>query len=189
MLAQGHSDYRQQRLEKLLKALCDAATTTVVPLPVTTANPAPQPLSIDKVPSQFDLPEEKVKPDKDRYRDEWQPHFDTMKYLQHNLRSAPDDIERGKMAHEILRLERICITVWAKRAYFDLYGKEPDVDKGPDLVITDVNALRKNLNNYRTYVSKAKAIVEKNPLDNRAAARVEKYSALVLIIEKKLEHG
>lgn len=176
MFAQGDSPYRKERLIQELKQLADSAAgkISVPDAPVT-----PSTVTIGKV----TLPESRVPEAKDPYRAEWLPRYMEMNNLRARLRDVQDIVERGVMAHKILKLEKDCMSYWVKRDYFHSTGQLVPVAEEAEPV-TDVNQLQKKLGNARSNLSKAKAILKEDPENGRALERFEKYSQMIEQIEK-----
>jgi len=175
VFAQGPSEYRKQRLLDAMKKLKDNAPEHI---PIA---PAPK-----KTARQEVLPENKVQPNEDPYREEWMPLYQRMNFLRHQLHEVKTVQERGMMAHEILDLEQDCKRWWYKRDYYLKYGMNLPEEEKKSEEITDRNELFRNLTNYRTYLSKAEAALKINPGDARAKKKKEKYAPLIRQLETRL---
>ena len=193
MFAQGHSTFRAERLEKELRKINNLAREIDIPVVEETERGiviVTEKVETVTVPiSKHDLGENQVDPKKDPYRDLWMPFYQQMNLLRHNLPLIDDVAERGKMCHEVLRLERICMSYWRRAKYFVKHNKELPEETHAVEPVTDINQLHRKLMNYRTYKTKAVKILQKNPFDVKAKERVEQYTKLIEETEKRIENG
>lgn len=178
MFAQGFTDYRQSRLVEAMNELCQTIPDTPI-------------FSLPKheavVLGKSQMPETRVPQEKDPYYDQWTPLYIQMNNLSARLMDMPDVATRGAAAHEILRLEDACMLFWAKRDYFLRTGLK--MDEGDTIsapIVTDVNMLAKRRANVRTYISKAKAELGKDPGNIKAALRLRDYEAELAGIDQRL---
>lgn len=180
MLAQGHSPYRQKRLEAALRELIAVAQHAPVAQPdivVSTVNAA-------------QLPEHTVPAEQDPYREKWLPFFKEMNLLRHQLRLMPTQTERGAAAHRILELEDICSEWWDRRDYYLRTGEHMPEPEPITTSITDPNALNKRLTTVRTYVTRYKKLLAKRK-DAGTKAKLATFEAERDDLIKKLSktHG
>lgn len=134
------------------------------------------------VESEF-MPETSVRVENDRYRGDWMPLYQKMNMLRHRLEMTGCDVERGRMAHEILDLERNCMEIWDKRDYFLKYGEVKKELKVID-PITDRNMILKRILNLRVNISKYKNHVAK---DKPNPKHVEKLAIFRMELEDLLK--
>jgi hypothetical protein len=177
MLAQGATDYRKGKLVEHLQAVLQTAK------PVT--------IQIAKVPKTVyvkreNTPDARVPEEQDAYRKEWLPLFMEMNNLRHKLRLMPTDEERCDAAFEVLRLQKECMKIWAKRDYELQYGKQPEVKNTGGAVPT--NELKAQQLNLRTYVTKYKKLMDANPLNEKYSTKYETYKVQLDAVNERLKN-
>lgn len=117
-------------------------------------------------------------------RNEWMPFYTEMnikrheldKYIEDEFLNDPEntglDVFRGKLAMEILNLEKQCMAVWAKRDHYLKYKVLPGKTTTDEPVIDKVEAvLRMAL--LKGYIRREKALVKKHPGKANYAARLK----------------
>lgn len=180
MFAQGPSAYRQERLVTALKALLSKAEVVEIVLP-----DKPEPIQLTIAPE--DMPETRVKAEEDPYRDKWYPEFTRMNLLRHRLAGAGSIEERGRMAFEILELERHCKAWWARRDYLLKNGVAMPEEEAPARApMVDHNRLEKRLRTVYTYVTKYANICEEKQQDPATHPLLQQYIKERNSIEKQL---
>jgi len=179
MFQQGHSPYRQTRLEKELRALKDHVKPIAQPV-------ASEPIHVQVAVSQEVLPENKVPKEKDPYRDKWIKEYMEMNFLRHQLGTTYLEGARGKMAHKILKLEQHCMRWWAARDFYSRTGRHIEMDEPTEQTVTDPNALQQQLNNKRSNRSKYKNKLAKDPENPKLQQEFANLDAAVKSLEKQL---
>lgn len=117
------------------------------------------------------LPENAVPPEIDKYIGEWKPLLMQRNHLRARLRDADNDIERGKMAHQILALQDQLEAIWERRDYELRTGEAmPEAKKREP--VTDPKKLQRHVLNLRTYITKTKKTVADNPENDKATKRL-----------------
>jgi len=178
-LKQGKSPYRRERLIELLKKLADKQPEA--------PKVAQEPQLKKVVVGKLILPENRIAEDQDIYRGEWLPIYKEMMNLHARMEDMKPD-ERGKAAHEILRLERTMRYIWWKRDYHLKYKEKID-DEKPTVQVTDANAIRLKLQNARSYRSKVEKLLITQPMNERLLTRLDKYKREIANLEKRLGYA
>lgn len=105
---------------------------------------------------------------------QWVPAFKEMKTLHAQLLLMDTDIERGAAAHQILRLDKFCSDIYAKRDYYKEKGRLPEEKKPDEIVSFDRVGVR--LENVKTYVRRYRSKLKKDPSNEKWAALLKKYT-------------
>jgi len=188
MFDQGFSDYRVKRLEKELRIIKKSfIADKALSVAAVAVGIKAEPETIVVAVKQKVLPENAIKPEQDPYRDEWMPIYQQMNYLRHHLRSAETDELRGRMAFEILDLERQCMRIWYRRRYWLKYKEHLPEEYQVQQPTSDKNEMHRLLCNARANLSKAVSKLSKNPEDSKLIARTDKWKQAVKEIEEKLK--
>lgn len=187
-LKQGESPYRRRRLTEALKLILDA-TLTAESIPTSAAKAQETKPAVPTTPTKSADTHSHTQPehDKDPYYTKWNPLFKEKQHLRSRLDMVETDEERGAMAFRVLELEREIKNYWDLRDYFLKNGvHKPEVTGQPEQV-TDHNALTGRLMTVRTYISKAKGKLKKNPNDFKATTRLKEYQDELELLESKLK--
>ncbi|OLY92284.1 hypothetical protein SAMN05444008_11550 [Cnuella takakiae] len=118
-------------------------------------------------------------------RKEWQPLYQRMNYLRHQLDkqegNGPEATETRKdLAFEILSLEQECMRVWERRDYYQKHGSLPEVQQREVPVPTDPLELGRMVETLKRNIRRNKAQAQKHP-DNPT------YPALARQYQEQLE--
>jgi hypothetical protein len=178
MFAQGESPYRLQRLVTELQAL---SKTIEQDAPIV-LEPKYEPVNVQTM----QLPENAVPPELDKYLGEWKPLYMERNHLRARLRDAKDDIERGKMAHQILLLQDQLQAIWERRDYELRTGEPMPIVKKREPV-TDPKKLQRHVLNLRSYISKAKKALDKNPENEKISKRLAQLETELAETLKQME--
>ena len=179
---QGHSTYRAGRLLEAMRELKNFAQRE------TPAAPAKKEVLV----TEIEMPESAVEETKDTYRAEWLPLYIEMNSLRHMLLQAPDDKERGVMAHKVLALERQCERIWSRRDYMIKNGTELKEEAPASDVVTDKNLVFKSIVNTRSNIAKARKAIDsaKTPIKKtEAKERLARHTARLGELTKMMKHG
>lgn len=166
MFAQGASPYRLQRLIEAMKELSKVVDDN--PTIAIAQAPKYEPVNVQTI----QLPENAVPPELDKYRPEWLPLLMERNHLRARLRDAADDFERGRMAHRILELHDQCEAIWERRDYELRTGEPMPTNEKKREPVTDPKKLQRHVLNLRSYITKTKKAVEKNPENAKATTRL-----------------
>jgi hypothetical protein len=185
-LSQGHSSFRQKKLEEALRASLTLAERSAEPV-----QGAAQPVKAIHVDAVV-LPEQQVNETEDPYRKKWLPYYIEMNALRHALLSTDEDVQRGDMAHRILKNERICMMYWDRREYYLRTKEHMPEDVEESAIVTDKNLILKTILNVRSYITKAKKRLNSaDTQEKRDAAqeRLSKYSLQLIELENQLGYA
>ena len=166
MFAQGASPYRLQRLIEAMKELSKVVDDN--PSIAIAEAPKYEPVNVQTI----QLPENAVPQELDKYRPEWLPLLMERNHLRARLRDAADDFERGRMAHRILELHDQCEAIWERRDYELRTGEPMPINEKKREPVTDPKKLQRHVLNLRSYITKTKKAVEKNPENAKATTRL-----------------
>lgn len=165
--AKSKSEYLQKRLlEELQKLYKDEQPPIIEPKKAATFE---------------EMPEDKKDAVLLALRNEWMPHFTKMNYLRHQLDSFLEDeseratIRRGKIAGDILTLEKKCMAIWLKRDTYLATGLLPSkkIEKAEPVV--DAFKAAKRIEQLKIYVRRYKNKIKKEPANALHAEKITKY--------------
>src|SRR5690606_13944729 len=103
-----------------------------------------------------------------------------------------DDVQRGEIAHQILKNERTCMMYWERREYYLRTREHMPVGVEESAIVTDKNLILKNILNVRSYITKAKKRLESADTEAKreaAQARLDKYSQQLAELENQLGYA
>lgn len=175
-LNQGESPFRKILLEKSMRQLLETEQKPV-------AEETPPPVVAKEEP--IVVVGNKQKATDDPYAEHWKPLYAEVNFLRHQLTTIDDIAERGKTAHRICDLIEECYRYWGLRDYYQKHGYKKK-DEADIKIATDQNALRKELNNVRSYVTKYKKKVKEEPYNNNAIEKLEELQKRKQELEKIL---
>lgn len=123
-------------------------------------------------------------------KDRWMPLYTEMNYKRHaldkflNQKTDAATRRRGKLAMEILNLEKQCMKIWADRDHYLEFGKLPshEIDEAP---IVDPLKLVERYKNVQGYIRRYKMYLRKNPGDPKNIALLAQYEKEFAALKKK----
>ena len=113
-------------------------------------------------------------------RDQWMPLYTEMNYKRHELdrflhqKTDAATRRRGKLAMQILTLEKCCMKIWTDRDHYLEFGKLPTQDVKEDPVIDPVKLVER-YKNVQGYIRRYKMHLRNNPDDPKNIALLKKY--------------
>lgn len=165
LFEKGKTDYTEKKLLEELKAIAQPTNKPINQLTQLNSQHESFPKSSDKVINSL--------------RDQWIPLYTEMNYKRHELdkflfqKTDAATRRRGKLAMEILSLEKQCMKIWAQRDHYIEFGKLPTQQK-PDPVI-DPAKLVERYKNVQCYIRRYKMYLRKNPGDPKNVALLKQY--------------
>jgi hypothetical protein len=118
-------------------------------------------------------------------KSQWRILFSEMMNLSHRLFDIVSDIERGQCAHRILDLDDLCDEIYLKRDYYLLNKVLPD-QQDPE-VITDPVKWPMKLKNAERYVRDYTLKCNADPDNEKYAAKLKYYTAVVISYKRLLK--
>lgn len=116
-------------------------------------------------------------------RNEWQPLYQRMNLLRHNLdKYGSDNSEkaiafRGPIAAEIKKLEKQCNAIWAKHDYYIKEGKLPFGTEKKVEIPTDPVKLAMLINNIKKSIRTNRKLMKQHPGNPKYAELYSQYKA------------
>lgn len=124
-------------------------------------------------------------------RDQWMPSYTKMNYKRHELdkylflTSQTAMHKRAKLAMEILKLEKECMRIWAKRDHYIEFGKLPDQSEKPEPVVDPMRmALR--YKNVQGYIRRYKYLLRRGPANAENVALLKRYEEEFAELKSKI---
>ena len=102
-------------------------------------------------------------------RNEWQPLYQQMNLLRHELDRYGDDNSdaaiayRKPRARKIKELEQECIAIWKKRDYYEKHGELPFIKEIKLEIPTDPVKLAGLISNIKKYIRRYRKLMEDHP--------------------------
>lgn len=164
LFEKGKTDYTEKKLLEELKAIAEPSAISNQQSAISNRH-EPFPISSNKILSSL--------------RDKWMPLYTEMNYKRHELdkflfqKTDAATRRRGKLAMEILSLEKRCMQIWAQRDHYIEFGKLPTQQK-PDPVI-DPAKLVERYKNVQCYIRRYKMYLRKTPGDPKNIALLKQY--------------
>lgn len=162
-LFQNRTNYTEAKLLECLQQL--VSDEVIAPAPI---------VSTAVMPDSTDKTEQALK-------DQWMPLYTKMNYLRHQLDihlddlSEDADIARGRLAKDILQLEKDCMAIWMQRNFYRAHGNLPgksSEEKEP--VIDDFKAGRR-IETLKIYLRRYKGYLAKEPGNANHAEKLKQY--------------
>lgn len=155
------------KLKKVFEGPCnDYATGKLLEAMKALAKETEQPKKVEPAITSYEEMPESDDPVLHALREDWLPAYTEMNYKRHELDKYLDDtsgdalIKRAKLAGEIVKLERKCISAWGIRDYYRDHGTMPGATIANEITADKAKAVltMKNLEHYiRRYKLKLKA--------------------------------
>ncbi len=128
------------------------------------------------------------------FTNEWQPLYQRMNYLRHELDKHQGDEEnvvrsRSAIAGEILELEQQCMAVWDRRDQYLITGKVPEVRARPADVPEDPFDLAKLIHALKRNIRRNKQKAAEHPDKPHYPILVKRDEEMLEEILKKLNDG
>lgn len=114
------------------------------------------------------------------FKDAWMPFYTEMNLKRHRLDQYLEDtsrqaeIERAKMAKDILHLEQQCMAIWAKRDFYVKHGHLPGKSIESEVIVDEFEAA-KTIERTKTYIRQYRKKCKDEPGNNNHAAKLLQY--------------
>lgn len=172
LFEKGRTDYTEKKLLEELKAIIEA-----------TNKPINQPTNHHDI---FPPSNNKTL---NSLRDQWMPMFTEMNYKRHELdkflfqKTDAATRRRGKLAMEILKLEKQCMAIWAQRDHYLEFGKLPGIEKADPVV--DPAKIVERFKNVQGYIRRYKMYLRKDPANAKNIELLKQYEEEFETLKKK----
>lgn len=199
LFREDETDFKRQRLIGLMQAFSEKVNT------LQPASPASlKPILQDLSPiSHKGWPNPITDPVIQALWEQWRPIYARMMTLQAQVYEVAcqgeqgntyKSIEAGQMALEILSLDEQCDEFYAKREYYQRYGRLPDTQQVEEVLIVDPIKWITQLKNAERYVRDYRLKLKNDPDNKNAhkwATKLNQYQAEVAYYKKllKLDDG
>lgn len=124
-------------------------------------------------------------------RDQWMPLYTQMNYKRHQLdrflnqKTDAARHRRGKLAMEILQLEKDCMRIWAQRDHYIEFGHLPGIVK-TDPVIDPAKVIER-YKNVQGYLRRYKMYLKKDPGNAKNIELLKQYEEEFQQLKQKRE--